>query len=99
MFCFRSHQPTAPFFERTDLELLTKRTAHLGSHRILMRMVQQRAFEFYPIARGETEGHKEFCLGRPARVSGIQQILNDLPIVQDCVCNWLIQDGCRRAEA
>src|SRR3984893_15745079 len=73
-------------YERaTDLELLTKRIARLVGHRIVLRMVQQRAFEFSPIARRETDGHEEFCFRCPGRMNGTQQILGDLPIVQDRV--------------
>lgn len=52
-------------------------------------MVQQRAFERSPIPRRETEGHEEFCLGCPGGMNGTQQIVGDLPIVQDRVCDPL----------
>lgn len=65
---------------------MTKRIARLARHRIIQRMVQQRAFERSPIPRRETEGHEEFCLGCPGGMNGTQQILGDLPIVQDRVC-------------
>src|SRR5271168_5123358 len=75
-------------YERaTDLKLLTKRIARLADHWIIQRMVQQRAFELNPIPPRETEGHEEFCLGCPGRMNGTQQILGDLPIVQDRVCD------------
>src|SRR5438105_10061920 len=73
----------------TDLELSTKRIARLARHRIVQRMVQQRAFELSPIPQRETEGHEEFCLGCPGGMNGTQQILVDLPIVQDRVCDPL----------
>ena len=76
-------------YERaTDLELLTKRIARLVGHRIVLRMVQQRAFELSPIARRETDGHEEFCFGCRGRMNGTQEILGDLPIIQDRVCNY-----------
>jgi hypothetical protein len=53
----------------TDLELLTKRIARLARHRIIQRMVEQRAFELSPIPRRETEGREEFCLGCPGGVN------------------------------
>src|SRR5262249_11117611 len=71
----------------TDLEFLTKRTARLAGHRIVPRMVQQLAFKLRPISRRETEGNEEICLGCPGRMNGTQQILGDLPIVQDRVCD------------
>jgi hypothetical protein len=60
-------------YERaTELELLTKRIAGLARHRIIHRMVQQRAFELSPIPRRETEGHEEFRLGCPVEMNGTQ---------------------------
>jgi hypothetical protein len=53
------------FSEAIDLELLTKRIARLARHRIIQRMVQQRAFERSPIPRRETEGDEEFALDAP----------------------------------
>lgn len=80
----------------TDLELLTKRIARLAGHRIVLRMVQQRAFELRSISRRESEGQKEFCLGCPGRMNGTQQILSDLSIVQDRVCDpWQLAHSAR----
>ena len=85
-------------YERaTDLELLTKRTARLVGHGIVLGMVQQRAFEFSPIARRETDGHEEFCFRCPGRMNGTQEILGDLAFAT--LGSWLIRHGCRRAEA
>jgi len=75
-------------YERaTDLELLTKRIPRLAGHRIVLWMVEQRAVELTPIARREAEGNEEFCFGCPGGMNGTQQILGDLPIVQDRVCD------------
>ena len=52
-------------YERaTDLELLTKRIARLARHRIIQRMVQQRAFERSPIPR-KPKDMKNFALDAP----------------------------------
>ena len=75
-------------YERaTELEFLTKRGVRLAGHRIIPRVVQQCAFELCPIPRRETEGNKEFCLGCSCGMNGIQQVLGNLPIVQDRVCD------------